>query len=235
VSPVLEARNLTVGYQGIPVISGLNVQVEAGEIVALLGPNGAGKTTTLMALAGELPISSGEVVMSGVSSRAPLYQRARHGLAFVTDDRSLFMGLSVLDNLKVGGVSPDAFFAIFPELQARSRIRAGQLSGGEQQMLAMGRALARRPMIMMADELSLGLAPLIVTRLLHTLRTAADTAGLGVLLVEQHVDAVMRIADRAYVMQRGRIELSGTTTELRAQLSTIENSYLEGGDYGRAG
>lgn len=225
-TPALEARGLTVGYGSRPVVHGVDLVVHSGEVVALLGPNGAGKTTTLLALAGELPLQGGEVRLNGAPTKAPLHRRARHGLAFVMEERAVFKRLSALENLRVGGVDPQVALRLFPELEKRLSLRGGLLSGGEQQMLTLARALSRNPKLLLADELSLGLAPLVVRRLLEAVRTAADEQGTGVLLVEQHVRKALQYADRVYVMRRGRIELSGTAAEMRGRLAEIEDSYL---------
>ena len=226
-SDLLEARALTCGYDSVPVVRDVDLRVEPGEVVALLGPNGAGKTTTLLTLSGALPALGGEVWWQGRPTKAPLHRRARGGLAFVTEERSVFMGLSTRDNLRAGRVPVNEALELFPELRPRLRIPAGLLSGGEQQMLTLARALARRPALLLADELSLGLAPLVVQRLLRAVRQAADR-GLGVLLVEQHVSQALEIADRAYVMRRGRLEMSGTAAELEQRVAEIEASYLAG-------
>ncbi len=137
----------------------------------------------------------------------------------------MFMRLTTLENLKLGRIDPDEAFALFPELMGRAKVKAGQLSGGEQQMLTLARVLARKPRLLLADELSLGLAPLIVERLLAALRMAAQS-GIGVLLVEQHVSKVLEYADRAYVMNKGRVEMHGTSGELRQSLLQMEAQYL---------
>lgn len=222
----LEARGIAAGYGPQPVIHDVDISVRRGEVVALLGANGAGKTTTLLTLAGELPLLRGEVAIDGIVTKAPLFKRARNGLTFVTEEKSVFMGLSTRDNLRVAGVDLDEALTLFPELERRLHIRGGLLSGGEQQMLTLARALARKPRVLLADELSMGLAPLIVKRLLEAVRAAADQSGAAVLLVEQHVRKALRYADRAYVMRRGRIELSGTAAELRSRINEIEDQYL---------
>jgi branched-chain amino acid transport system ATP-binding protein len=210
----------------VAVARDLDLHVAAGEVVALIGPNGAGKTTTLLTLAGELPPIAGEIRFRGVGTRAPLFRRARHGMAFVTEERSVFMSLSTEENLRVAGVAPAAAIAVFPELEPLMDRSAGLLSGGEQQMLTLARAVARRPVLLLADELSLGLAPMVVTRLLDTVRRVASEQATGVLLVEQHVRKALAIADRVYVMQRGRIVISGTVDEVRERLDEIEATYL---------
>ena len=223
---VISTNKLTTGYGAQAVIHDINIEVRAGEVVTLLGPNGAGKITTLLALSGELPLQSGEVLIDGMVTTAPLHKRAKNGLTFVTEERSVFKGLSTRDNLRVGGVTVEAAVALFPELERRLDVRGGLLSGGEQQMLTLARALSRKPRVLLADELSMGLAPLVVKRLLEAVRAAADMQGTAVLLVEQHVRKALVYADRAYVMRRGRIELSGTADEMRSRITEIEEQYL---------
>jgi branched-chain amino acid transport system ATP-binding protein len=227
-APVLECTGLVAGYSGMAVIRDLDLHVAAGEVVALIGPNGAGKTTTMLTLAGELPPLAGEVRFGGNPTKAPLSRRARHGLAFVTEERSVIMRLSAADNLRLAGVAPADAIALFPELEPLLGRNAGLLSGGEQQMLTLARALARRPTLLLADELSLGLAPLIVRRLLEAVRRAADERGTAVLLVEQHVRQALEIADRVYVMQRGQVAISGPVDQVRGRLDEIEATYLAG-------
>ena len=225
---LLECRSLSAGYNGMPVVRDVDIQVRPGEVVALFGPNGAGKTTTLLTLCGELQPLSGEVGWVGRSDPVPLHRRARTGLGLITEERSVFMQMTTLDNLLVGRGDVDQALELFPELRSRLKIKAGNLSGGEQQMLSLARALSRQPKALLADELSLGLAPLAVDRLLRAIRASAD-AGLGVLLVEQHVRQVLRIADRVYVMRRGEIEISGTTDEVKGRMAEIEASYISKG------
>jgi branched-chain amino acid transport system ATP-binding protein len=225
-TPILEAVGVETGYGPVAVVRDLDLHVNVGEIVALLGSNGAGKTTTLLALSGELPLTKGEVRIDGRPTRQPLHKRARAGLGFVTEERSVFKGLTTADNLRIGRGDREAALELFPELSARANVRGGLLSGGEQQMLTLARALSRRPRILLADELSLGLAPLVVERLLQAVQVAAKEHGTAVLLVEQHVRKALRYADRAYVMRRGRIEITGSAASIADSIEEIEARYL---------
>ena len=222
---LLETRGLAAGYQGSAVARDLDLEVAPGEVVALLGANGAGKTTTLLTLAGDLPPISGEILMDGTPMRAPLHRRASAGVALVPEERSLFKGLTGRENLRVGRADVARVLALFPELEDKLQRRAGLLSGGEQQMLTLGRALARDPRLLLADELSLGLAPLVVDRLLLAVREAADR-GVGVVLVEQHVTKVLTVADRIYLLRRGRVELACSAADAADRMAEIESSYL---------
>lgn len=226
-TPLIEAKALDAGYGGHPFVRDLNIQVRAGEITALLGPNGAGKSTTLMTLAGHTAPLGGTVLIDGKATKSRLSARAKDGLGLVTEDRSVFMNLTVGENLAVGRCDVEHALRLFPELRPLLKRTAGLLSGGEQQMLTVGRALARRPRVLLLDELSLGLAPLVVIRLLEAVRAAAND-GLGVLLVEQHVEQALRVSDHAYVMQRGQVVFSGTAQELSERRGEIEQSYLVG-------
>ena len=223
---VLAARGLCAGYGAIRVVHDLNFEVAAGEVLAILGPNGAGKTTTLRTLAGSLPPLDGHVEIEGSATRAPLHRRARQGLGFVTEERSVFSTLTTRQNLQVGrGCDPAKTVRMFPELEPLLGRRAGLLSGGEQQMVTLGRALARPLKVLLADELSLGLAHKVVDRLLLAVRQAADE-GLAVVLVEQHVARVLQIADRAIVLRQGVVEIEGTAASVRERLADIEELYL---------
>jgi branched-chain amino acid transport system ATP-binding protein len=224
---LIEARKLSAGYGSLAAVRELDLTVGPGEVVALLGPNGAGKTTTLLTLAGVLPPISGQVLLDGKPTKSSLNRRAKRGLALVPEERSVFMGLTAADNLRLGRGPREKALGLFPELKPLLRRKAGQLSGGEQQILTLARALAGEPRVLLADELSLGLAPLVVKRLLRAVREAADR-GVGVLLVEQHARQALELADRAYVLRRGRVELQGTAVELLEQLPEIERSYLAG-------
>lgn len=225
---VIEARNLSAGYGGLAAVRDLDLHVRPGEVVGLLGANGAGKTTTILALSGELAPMAGEVRFRGDATRSSLARRARQGLALVTEEKSVFMRLTTAENLRLGCGSVDRALEIFPQLREHLNRRAGLLSGGQQQILTLARALAADPRILLVDELSLGLAPIIVKQLFEVIRCAADERGVGVLLVEQHVRSALEVADRLYILQRGRCVLQGPANELRKSLDEIERSYLAG-------
>jgi len=235
-SAVLELIELNAGYGGVPVVRDVSLTVHAGEVVALLGANGAGKTTTLLTAAGVLRPARGDVRLLGhsVCGRRP-HQIAREGLMLVPDDRGVFHALTVRENLRLGG-SPDLepAFELFGALRPLQRRRCGLLSGGEQQMLGLAKAVLARPRVLIVDELSLGLAPVIVQRLLPTLRQLAVERDIGVLLVEQHTAMALSVAHRAYVMRRGKIVLEGEATELRGRQDLLEASYLTEEIGGRA-
>lgn len=224
---LLEARRMAAGYGGRPTVHDVDLTVAPGEVVALLGANGAGKSTTLKTLAGVLAPLGGEVVWQGRATRAPLHRRARSGLGYVSEERSVFMQLTAAENLRVGDGTPLRALELFPELEYHLGRRAGLLSGGQQQMLSLARALAAEPLALLADELSLGLAPIVVRRLLRAVRGAAD-GGMGVLLVEQHAHQALGIADRVYVMRQGRIALEASAAELRGRLDELRDTYLGG-------
>ncbi|WP_255310805.1 ABC transporter ATP-binding protein [Streptomyces viridosporus] len=209
----LRATSLVAGYGDLAVVRGLDLEVRAGEIVALLGPNGAGKSTTLLTLAGELRPLGGEISWFGAPLTGGLHKRAAAGLGFVPEERSVIMSMSVRDNLLLGSGGIEPAVEVFPELGGLLDRRAGLLSGGEQQMLTLGRALARRPKVLLADELSLGLGPIVVDRLLAALREAATTLDIGVLLVEQQARRALGASDRWYLMRRGELVASGDSAD----------------------
>jgi ABC-type branched-subunit amino acid transport system ATPase component len=230
-APVIRVDNVSRWFGSVVAVSDVSFDIGPG-ITGLLGPNGAGKTTTLLTVAGDLPAIGGEVRVDGKPSRAPLHRRARGGMAFVTEERSVFMQLTVDENLRVGRCDAARALELFPELEPLTKRRAGLLSGGEQQMLTLGRALALRPRVLLVDELSLGLAPLVVVRLLDAVQAAAED-GVGVLLVEQHVDQALKIADHVSVLERGRIVLQGPKAEVAERVHEIEASYLDASTVGR--
>jgi branched-chain amino acid transport system ATP-binding protein len=235
---VLQIEALDAGYGSTRVVHDLNVEVNEGEVIALLGPNGAGKTTTLSTIAGYLPPLAGRITMFGapVAGVAP-HVLARRGLGLVHDDRALFTSLTVRQNLELAfrrGKTPvDEVLELFPALARRESSKAQSLSGGEQQMLAVGRALVQRPRLLMVDEMSMGLAPIIVEGLLRHVRDFADRTGAAVVLVEQHVDLALRHADRVLVMVHGEVPLTSSAAELRADPELLRRLYL--GDASPAG
>ena len=222
--PLLSVRDLRVSYGPVAVLHGLSLEVRAGEIVALVGANGAGKTTTLAAVSGLIPVTAGDLHFDGVSlAGVPAHARTRRGLVQVPEGRRVFPRLTVAENLRMGayarddraGVEADLrdALALFPVLAERAGQKGGTLSGGEQQMLAIARALLSRPRCLLLDEPSLGLAPLVVARIFETIRGIRDR-GVTILLVEQNARQALELADRAYVLETGRAVLEGPGREL---------------------
>ncbi|MGH9135345.1 MAG: ABC transporter ATP-binding protein [Ilumatobacteraceae bacterium] len=229
--PVLQLEALSAGYDAAAVVRALDLHVGSGEVVALLGPNGAGKTTTLRAISGLVRPMSGTIRVDGadIARRSPA-ARARLGIAHVPEGRGVFFGLTVAEHFRLGyraeRLDADVAYAHFPALAPLADRRVGLLSGGEQQMLALGRALARRPRVLLLDELSLGLAPVIVERLLPVVATYAKESGCAVLLVEQHIQIALAVASRGYVLSHGELVIHEAVETLRADHQLILSSYL---------
>ena len=232
--PLLELANLTLAYGGIRAVKGIDLSVQQGEMVALVGTNGAGKTTTLKAIAGMLAATPASILFDGRPiGGVPAHQLARQGLALVPEGRGIFPKLTVHENLSMGAyvrddneVEPDRerVYTLFPRLKERSYQTGGTLSGGEQQMLAIGRAIMSRPKLLLLDEPSMGLAPLIVARIFETIRAIA-ASGVTILLVEQNARLALETAQRAYVMESGVITLSGDAETLLAD-PKVRAAYL---------
>jgi branched-chain amino acid transport system ATP-binding protein len=227
----LELTDLSAGYDNVPVVRGLSMFVRPGEVVALMGANGAGKTTTLRAISGLVKVISGSVRFDGadLAGSSPT-ARARAGIAHVPEGRGIFFRLTVGEHFRIG-LRPsrdeiDEVLTYFPALRQLQDRRAGLLSGGEQQMLAIACALIQKPKLLLLDELSLGLAPVIVERLLPVVRQFADAGHTAVVLVEQHVRLGLEVADRAYVLAHGDLTASGSAEELRSNTDQLVASYL---------
>ncbi len=224
----LSVRGLTAGYGDAVVVRELDLRVDAGEVVAMLGRNGTGKTTTLMAISGFLKRSTGVIAIDGRPVAGPPHRRMRGQLGLVTEGRSVFGPMTTAQNLRVGGVDIADAVALFPELRGRLNVRAGSLSGGEQQMLTLARAMCRRPRVLLLDELSFGLAPVVCDRLFSGVRQFAEEHAIAVVVVEQHLHYAAMVADRAVVMNEGRIALELPTSQLISRASEIEQLYLGG-------
>ena len=231
---MLELQDLTVSYGGIQALKGINLQVGEGEIVTLIGANGAGKSTTLRTISGLEKPQGGRILYNGVDiTGKPSKYMVQNGLILVPEGRLIFPDMTVLENLKIGAylrrdkdIEKDIqhMYELFPRLKERSWQMAGTLSGGEQQMLAVGRALMSRPKLLMMDEPSLGLAPLVVRDIFSIIRTIRDS-GVTVLLIEQNANAALKVADRGYVLDTGRIALEGTGQELLSD-PAVRAAYL---------
>jgi branched-chain amino acid transport system ATP-binding protein len=229
---LLTCEGVDAGYtKGRPVVRGFDLRLLSGEVTALLGPNGAGKTTLLTTLAGLLPRLGGTVALDGREVRGGRAREvARRGVVLVPDARSLFTQLTVRDNLTLArrrqGSTVDQVLDFFPALGKRLKVAAGLLSGGEQQMLALGRAMIQDPRVLLVDELSMGLAPVIVEGLLPVVRRIAEDTGAAVVLVEQHVRLALGVADRAVVLVHGETVLSDSAGRLAADPGLLERAYL---------
>jgi branched-chain amino acid transport system ATP-binding protein len=231
---MLEVRGLRVAYGGIAAVKGIDLDVGPGELVCLIGANGAGKTTTLKAIAGALPPAGGRVLLEGRDATGvPPHELVRRGLALVPEGRGIFARLTVLENLRMGAYCRtdrdiesdlERVCSLFPRLRERRRQVAGTLSGGEQQMLAIARALMSRPKLLLLDEPSMGLAPMAAQSVFETIREIAS-GGVTVLLVEQNARAALELARRAYVMESGAIVLSGAAGALLSD-PKVREAYL---------
>jgi len=236
-NPFLDIHDLRVGYGGIHALKGIDLHVARGELVALIGSNGAGKTTTLKTLAGLLHPAGGQIHYDGRSLKnVATHQRAAMGIALVPEGRGVFARMTVAENLLMGAYSRndkseiatdlDRMYVLFPRLAERNDQLAGTLSGGEQQMVAMARALMSRPRLLMLDEPSMGLAPLMVQKIFETIRDIA-AQGMSILLVEQNAKLALQVAQRGYVMESGSITLMGAASELLGS-DAVQRAYLGG-------
>jgi branched-chain amino acid transport system ATP-binding protein len=234
---LLEVEKLKVSYGGIQALKGIDLSVAPGELVALIGSNGAGKTTTLKALAGLLHPTAGKIHYDGkFLHNIPTHQRVHNGLALVPEGRGIFARLTVAENLQMGAytrndtvkISSDLerMYALFPRLAERRAQPAGTLSGGEQQMVAMARALMSRPKLLMLDEPSMGLAPMMVSKIFETIRDIS-AQGVSILLVEQNAKLALEVAQRGYVLESGLVTLSGASSELLGS-EAVQRAYLGG-------
>ncbi|MCE2949786.1 MAG: ABC transporter ATP-binding protein [bacterium] len=232
---MLSVRAMALGYRSIVAVRGIDLDVGAGELVAVIGANGAGKTTSLKGIAGALPVRAGSIVLDGEDiTRLPVHERVRRGLSLVPEGRGIFARLTVAENLDMGAylrrdaagvlADLDRSYTLFPRLGERRRQLAGTLSGGEQQMLAIARALMGRPRLLLLDEPSMGLAPLVTQRIFDTIRSIAAER-VSILLVEQNARAALELAARAYVLEGGCITLAGAAGELLSS-DAVRRAYL---------
>ena len=224
----LRLQGVSAGYGPVTVLRDVDLDVAAGQITTLLGPNGAGKSTLLLACSGLVRVSEGEILLQErpITNHAA-HRLARHGLLHIPEDRSLWPTLTVDEHLRLTrrGDGLDVY-ELFPEIARMKRKRAGLMSGGEQQMLALARTLVAAPEVLLVDEMSTGLAPVIVERLFEALRTISQERGIAVLLVEQHVHLALKYAQQAYVLSGGRIKTSGSAAEIEGRWGEIQASYL---------
>jgi branched-chain amino acid transport system ATP-binding protein len=234
VAPALDCSGIHAGYNKVAVARDIDLSVGHGQVMTVLGPNGAGKTTLLLTIAGFLTPLKGVISLDGVPLRTGSARRMnRAGVVLVPDSRALFTELTPVQNLKLAArrsrSSIDDVLDLFPALRMRARLRAGQLSGGEQQMLAVARALIQAPKVLLIDEMSMGLAPVVVESLLPIIRQVADESDAAVVLVEQHVQLALEVADVAIVLVHGGIVASGSADEVRREEATLAQAYLSGG------
>jgi branched-chain amino acid transport system ATP-binding protein len=237
-APILQVKGVATFYGAIQALHGVDLDVAKGEIVTLIGANGAGKSTLLMTICGNPKARAGSIKLDGNEiSKLPTHEIVRRGVAQVPEGRRIFPRMTVFENLQMGAIITDPVhfqkdldrvFAMFPRLAERREQRGGTLSGGEQQMLAIGRALMSRPRLLLLDEPSLGLAPLIVRQIFDAIGKIAREEGVTIFLVEQNAFHALRLADRGYVLVNGRVRLSGTGKELLAN-QEVRAAYLEGG------
>ncbi len=234
-TPILQLRDVKVAYGAIEAVKGIDLELAAGELVSLIGANGAGKTTTLNAIAGTVGISAGELLYDGKRiEKLPAHKRLRQGLALVPEGRGIFTRLTVEENLRMGAycrrdsdaieADMERVFAMLPRVKERLQQVAGTLSGGEQQMVAIGRALLSRPKLLLLDEPSMGLAPLVVEKIFEVIRSVA-AEGVTILLVEQNANLALEFSQRAYVMESGKITLTGSGADLLAD-PKVRAAYL---------
>ena len=235
VSPLLQLSDLKISYGGIQAVKGISLDLFKGELVCLIGANGAGKTTTLNAIAGVLPLAGGEVIYDGEKvNNVPAHKRLRRGIALVPEGRGIFTRLTVEENLRMGayirndhdGIEADLerVYSMLPRVKERLHQVAGTLSGGEQQMVAIGRALLSRPRLLLLDEPSMGLAPLVVEKIFEVISSVAKE-GVTILLVEQNANLALEFAQRGYVMDSGKITLTGSGDSLLAD-PKVRAAYL---------
>jgi branched-chain amino acid transport system ATP-binding protein len=232
--PILEVEEIRARYGAIEALKGVSLTVEEGEVVTLIGSNGAGKSTTLRAISGLTPASSGRIVIEGQEiTHVPAHLVAGYGIALAPEGRHCFARMTVRENLELGAhrrrgpeISQDIerMFELFPRLRERERQKAGTMSGGEQQMLAIGRALMARPRLLMLDEPSMGIAPFLVQRIYETI-AEINRSGVAILLVEQNANYALEAAKRGYVLETGRVVLSGPSDELRNDPG-VQRAYL---------
>ena len=228
---IINVQNLSKQFKSLIAVDGISFSVNEGEVFGFLGPNGAGKTTLMLTLAGLLPTHAGSISLDGVALRSGQATAvSKAGMVLVPDNRELFTMLTVEENLRVAagrhGPDPRSMLGLFPALEPRWALRAGALSGGEQQMLAMARGLIQQPKVLLVDELSMGLAPIIVERLFSAIQQVATDSGCAVVFVEQYVSLALDVADSVTVLNRGAVVMSGSAKDIASQPELLEDSYL---------